>query len=170
MASFRKYFIQNETQELNEIKKEIKSVLWSNGFGKGVGYFSVQDENYEIEFDQADMDGYVVRGMKFYRVIEGQRVITYTESKEPLTVALTMKDQVNKYILKIKPDIFGYIGNLDEKPRLRHYERLLNQLRFEHKEYVLAFMEDKGGERFFVLDKTNGTVDSKILNKLRSKL
>lgn len=163
-------FTITKVDVITEIKKEIKDVNWKSEFGKGTGEFYVQDEKYEIEFDEADTDGYKVRGMKFYRIIDGQRILTYTESKEPLTVALTMKDQVTKYLSKVKPDVFGYLGNLDEKPRLRHYERLLNQLRYEHKEYTLAFTEDKGGERFFVLDKTNDKVDNKVLDKLRAKL
>lgn len=163
---FREYL---RNLELNEVKKEIKDVTWNSGFGKGTGYFLVNDEKYEIEFDSADSNEFKLRGLKFYRIIDNKRVITYTESKEPLTVALTMKDQVNKYLTKFNPDVFAFLGNLSEKPRLRHYERLLNQLRLEHKEYVLAYMEDKGGERFFVLDKTNGAVNDE-LDVLRSKL
>ncbi len=163
---FREYL---RNSELNEVKKEIKDVTWSSGFGKGTGHFFINDEKYEIEFDSADSNGFKLRGLKFYRIIDNKRIITYTESKEPLTVALTMKVQVNKYLAKFNPDVFAFLGNLSEKPRLRHYERLLNQLRLEHKEYVLAYMDDKGGERFFVLDKTNGAVNDE-LDVLRSKL
>lgn len=163
----------NKSDELNEVTKRVADVKWKSEFGSGTGEFKVQDEDYEIEFDNVDTDGFKVRGIKFYRVLHNQRITTYTESKEPLTVMLTMKNEVQKYLEKLKPDIFGFMGKLSEVPRLRHYERLLNQLAGLYPIYKLAFMEDKGGERIFVLvntDKVGETVNSKILNKLRAKL
>lgn len=163
----------NKDVDLNEVTKKTSNVVWKSGFGQGTSKFKVQDEDYEIEFDNIDTDGYLVRGVKFYRFINNQRITTYTESKEPLTVMLTMKSEVQKYIEKIKPDIFGFMGKLSETPRLRHYERLLNQLAGLYPIYKLAFMEDKGGERIFVLvntDRVGETVNGKILTKLREKL
>lgn len=163
----------NKPENLNEVTKRAENVYWKEGFSRGTGVFKVQDENYEIEFDNVDTDGIKVRGVKFYRIIDNQRITTYVESKEPLTVMLTMKGEVQKYLSKHNPDIFGFMGKLSEKPRLRHYERLLNQLAGLYPVYKLAFMEDKGGERIFVLvntDKVGESVDSKILSKLRDKL
>lgn len=168
-----KAFLNKTSNELNEVTKKVADVSWKSVFGNGTGTFEIQDEKYEIEFDNVDTDGFKVRGVKFYRIIDKQRITTYTESKEPLTVMLTMKNEVQKYIEKINPDIFGFMGKLSETPRLRHYERLLNQLAGLYPIYKLAFMEDKGGERIFVLvctDKVGDTVNSKILTKLRAKL
>ena len=168
-----KAFLNKTSNELNEVTKKVADVSWKSGFGNETGTFEIQDEKYEIEFDNVDTDGFKVRGVKFYRIINNQRITTYTESKEPLTVMLTMKNEVQKYIEKINPDIFGFMGKLSETPRLRHYERLLNQLAGLYPIYKLAFMEDKGGERIFILvctDKVGDTVNSKILTKLRAKL
>lgn len=163
----------NKPENLDEVTKRAEKVYWKGGFGRGTGIFKVQDENYEIEFDNVDTDDTKVRGVKFYRIIDNQRITTYVESKEPLTVMLTMKGEVQKYLEFIKPDIFGFMGKLSEIPRLRHYERLLNQLAGLYPIYKLAFMEDKGGERIFVLvnpNKVGESVDSKVLSKLREKL
>ena len=171
---FRAFLNKPENlNEINEVTKRAEKVYWREGFGKGTGIFKVQDENYEIEFDKVDTDDIKVRGVKFYRMINNQRITTYVESKEPLTVMLTMKGEVQKYLEFIKPDIFGFMGKLSEIPRLRHYERLLNQLAGLYPIYKLAFMEDKGGERIFVLVNTNKvgeSVNSKVLSKLRDKL
>lgn len=170
---FRAYLNINKLDGLNEVTKRIADVNWVSGLGNGTGCFTIHDEKYDIEFDNIDTDGFKVRCIKFYRIINNQRITTYVESKEPLTVMLTMKHEVQKYIEKFNPDIFGFMGKLSETPRLRHYERLLNQLAGLYPIYKLAFMEDKGGERIFVLvntDKVGETVNSKILTKLRAKL
>ena len=60
----------------------------------------IDEEKYEIEFDEFTDNGNKVAGIKFYRILGNRRVLKYTESKEPLTVSLTMKDQVNKYLAK----------------------------------------------------------------------
>ena len=163
---FREYL---RNSELNEVKKEIKDVTWSSGFGKETGHFFINDEKYEIEFDSADSNGFKLRGLKFYRIIDNKRIITYTESKEPLTVALTMKDQVKKYLDKHKPDVFGFLGDLTEKPRLRHYERLLTLLHREYKQYANSFMMDREGDRIFILSKNENILDTTIAS-LQQKL
>ena len=150
------------TIELNEVKKEVKDVSWSSGFGKGVGKFSIDEEKYEIEFDEFIEEGHPGAIIKFFRVVNGRRVKKYTDSKEPLTVSLTMKDQVKKYLDKYKPDIFAFLGDLDEKPRLRHYERLLTLLYREYNIYEHSFTIDKQGDRIFVLSKTEKLSDRAI--------
>lgn len=162
----------NESLELNEIKKEIADVTWKNK----IGYFSIstdnQEEKYEIEFDEFIENGNSVAGIKFYRILGNRRVLKYfgcTESKEPLTVSLTMKDQVKKYLDKYNPDVFGFLGALNEKPRLRHYERLLTSLHREYKQYNNSFMMDREGDRIFVLAKSDNILDSTI-QSLQQKL
>lgn len=152
-------------KELTEIKKEVKEVDWKNG----IGYFSIDDEKYEIEFDEFTENKNSVAGIKFYRIIGNNRVLKYTESKEPLTVSLTMKAEVKKYIEKHNPDVFGFLGALTEKPRLRHYERLLTLLHREYKQYSNSFMTDRQGDRIFVLAKNENILDSTI-NSLQQKL
>ena len=153
------------TSAINEIKKEVKEVVWEND----IGYFNIDDEKYEVEFDEFNDKGNKVAGIKFYRIIGNRRILKYTESKEPLTVALTMKDQVKKYLDKHNPDVFGFLGDLTEKPRLRHYERLLTTLHREYKQYANSFMTDKGGDRIFVLAKNDNILDSTI-SSLQQKL
>jgi hypothetical protein len=152
-------------KQLNEIKKEVKEVHWKNG----IGYFSIDDEKYEIEFDEFIENGNSVAGIKFYRIIGNNRVLKYTESKEPLTVSLTMKAEVKKYLNKNVPDVFGFLGALTEKPRLRHYERLLTLLHREYSQYNNSFMTDRQGDRIFVLAKNENILDSTI-NSLQQKL
>lgn len=104
MGHFRDYLENKGVYTVNEIKKEIKTVEWNNN----VGYFSIDEEKYEVEFDEFTDNGNKVAGIKFYRIIGNRRVLKYTESKEPLTVSLTMKDQVKKYLDKHKPDVTGF--------------------------------------------------------------
>ena len=70
------------------------------------------------------------------------RVIKYVESKDPLTVSLTMKEQVKLYLEHKKPDVFGFMGDLTEKGRLRHYQRLLTLLSRELKTNLEHFTEN----------------------------
>lgn len=162
MIKFRDWM---KEKELNEVKKEIKSVHWKND----IVYFSIDDEQYEVEFDEFTENGHFVAGIKFYRIISNRRILKYTESKEPLTVSLTMKDQVKKYLDAKKPDVFGFLGALNEKPRLRHYERLLTLLHREYKEYDNSFMMDREGDRIFILAKTEDVLDDTI-KSLQQKL
>lgn len=159
---FREYL---SNKIITEIKKEIKEVKWINN----IGYFDIDEEKYEIEFDEFIENGSKVAGIKFYRIIGSRRVLKYTESKEPLTVSLTMKDQVKKYLDKHNPDVFGFLGDLKEKPRLRHYERLLTLLHREYKQYDNSFMMDREGDRIFILAKNENILDS-IIASLQQKL
>jgi len=161
-SNFREWLRQGE---LTEVKREIKDVTWKDS----IGYFSIDDEKYEVEFDEFTENGKSVAGIKFYRILGNRRVLKYTESKEPLTVSLTMKDQVKKYLDKHKPDVFGFLGALNEKPRLRHYERLLTLLHREYTVYENSFMMDREGDRIFVLAKSENILDSTI-NSLQQKL
>jgi hypothetical protein len=165
MGEFRDYLSEKGLSFVNEIKKEIKNVEWKNN----IGYFNIDDEKYEVEFDEFIDNGNNVADIKFYRILGSRRVLKYTESKEPLTVSLTMKDQVKKYLDKHNPDVFGFLGNLTEKPRLRHYERLLTSLHREYKQYENSFMVDREGDRIFILAKNENVLDSTIVS-LQQKL
>ena len=162
--------ITNEEMEsllsriITEVIKGPTDVIWPKGFGKGTGYFNVDEELYEIEFDNVDTKECTIRGMKFFRIIDGNRKIKYTPSKEPYCVASTVKEQVQKYIEHFKPDIFGYMGALDEAPRLRHYLRMIQELERKFKFYNDVFIRDEGGERIFVLSKFNDNKET--LNNL----
>ena len=151
--------------ELNERLKEPVKVEWKNGFGKGTGKFNILDEQYEIEFDEVDTKDITIRGMKFFRIVKNTRVTRYTESKEPFAVTATIKEQVEKYIKIIKPDIFGFMGTLDEPARLRHYQRMLMSLESKYKDYKTSFTTDMGGERIYILSKLSSTEDT--LNNLK---
>ena len=158
-------------QIITEVIKGPVEVNWPKGFGKGTGYFEVLDEKYEIEFDEVDSSENTIRGMKFFRIMEHTRVIKYTPSKEPYCVSSTIKEQVQKYIERFKPDVFGYMGALDEAPRLRHYLRMIQSLEKQFKFYNDVFTRDEGGERIFVLSKfkdNNETLDN--LAELRKEL
>ena len=166
--NFREYLRQGQ---INEIIKEPATVEWKHGFGKGTGRFNINDELYEIEFDEVDTKNKTIRGMKFFRIIKNTRVTRYTESKEPFAVVNTIKEQVEKYIKTVNPDIFGFMGTLDEPARLRHYQRMLMNLETKFKEYKTSFTTDNGGERFYVLSKlisTEDTIDN--LKELRAEL
>ena len=165
MGEFRDYLEERGLSFVNEIKKEVKDVKWDND----IGYFNIDEEKYEIEFDEFTDNGNKVAGIKFYRILGSRRVLKYTESKEPLTVSLTMKDQVKKYLDKHNPDVFGFLGDLTEKPRLRHYERLLTLLHREYKQYANSFMMDREGDRIFILAKNENVLDSTIAS-LQQKL
>lgn len=126
MGAFRDW-LENDT--INEMTKKIPAeVKWKSGFGKGIGKFTIQDEDYEIEFDEFIENNQRVAGIKFFRMKNNLRVIKYVESKDPLTVSLTMKEQVKLYLEQKKPDVFGFMGDLTENARLRHYQRLLTVL------------------------------------------
>lgn len=174
MQTYREWLKEIEENNKNIITEVIKSpvqVNWPKGFGKGTGYFEVLDEKYEIEFDNVDTSNCTIRGMKFFRIIEHTRVIKYTPSKEPYCVSSTVKEQVQKYIEHFKPDIFGYMGDLEEKPRLRHYLKMIQDLEKKFKFYNSVFTRDEGGERIFVLSKfesTKETLDNLI--ELRKEL
>lgn len=85
-----------ENSRIDEMTKKTPSeVKWKSGFGNGIGKFSIQDEDYEIEFDENNQK---VAGIKFFRMKNNIRVIKYGESKDPLTVSLTMKEQVKLYL------------------------------------------------------------------------
>lgn len=161
--SFREWLKQADENSKNIITEVIKSsveVKWPKGFGKGTGYFEVLDEKYEIEFDEADSSENTIRGMKFFRIMEHTRVIKYTPSKEPYCVSATVKEQVQKYIERFKPDIFGYMGALDEAPRLRHYLRMIQLLEKEFKFYKSVFTRGEGGERIYVLSKLESITET----------
>ncbi len=161
--SFREWLKQADENSKNIITEVIKSpveVKWPKGFGKGTGYFEVLDEKYEIEFDEADSSENTIRGMKFFRIMEHTRVIKYTPSKEPYCVSATVKEQVQKYIERFKPDIFGYMRALDEAPRLRHYLRTIQLLEKEFKFYKSVFTRDEGGERIYVLSKLESITET----------
>ena len=158
-------------QIITEVIKGPVEVNWPKGFGKGTGYFEVLDEKYEIEFDEVDTTNCTIRGMKFFRIINNNRKIKYTPSKEPYCVSSTIKEQVQKYIERFKPDVFGYMGALDEAPRLRHYLRMIQSLEKQFKFYNDVFTRDEGGERIFVLSKfkdNNETLDNLV--ELRKEL
>ena len=83
----------------------------------------------------------------------------------------TVKEQVQKYIERFKPDVFGYMGAIDEAPRLRHYLRMIQSLEKQFKFYNDVFTRDEGGERIFVLSKfkdNNETLDNLV--ELRKEL
>ena len=167
MQTYREWLKELEENSKNIITEVIKSpveVKWPKGFGKGTGYFEVLDEKYEIEFDEVDSSENTIRGMKFFRIMEHTRVIKYTPSKEPYCVSSTVKEQVQKYIERFKPDIFGYMGALDEAPRLRHYLRMIQLLEKEFKFYKSVFTRDEGGERIYVLSKLESITET--LNNL----
>lgn len=177
MKTFREWLREDEEngkQIITEIIKGPVQVKWPSGFGKGKGYFNIDEELYEIEFDSADTEEHTIRGMKFFRVLERTRVIKYTPSKEPFCVAATVKEQVHNYIEHFKPDIFGYMGDLDEAPRLRHYLKMIQALEKKFKFYNIVFTHDDGGERIFVLSKLESikeTLDnSKELRKELGKI
>ena len=160
-----------ENSRINEMtKKTPAEVLWKSGFGKDVGKFNIQDEDYEIEFDEFIENNQKVAGIKFFRMKDDTRVIKYVESKDPLTVSLTMKEQVKLYLVHKKPDVFGFMGDLAEKGRLRHYQRLLTVLNREFStSYSYAYTADRGGERIFILSRDEEVLDSIIL-ALKDKL
>ena len=173
MQTYREWVKEAEEKGklLNEIIKGPVEVRWPSGFGKGTGYFEVLDEEYEIEFDREDTQDCTIRGMKFFRIVDGTRKIKYTPSKEPFAVASTIKEQIHNYIAHFKPDIFGYMGALDESPRLRHYLRMIRELEKEFKFYNDVFTRDDGGERMFVLSKFKDTKETiEHLKELRREL
>ena len=66
MGAFRDWL---ENSKLNEITKKFPAeVFWKSGFGKGIGKFSVLDEDYEIEFDEFTENNQKVVGIKFFRM------------------------------------------------------------------------------------------------------
>lgn len=168
MDAFRDWL---ENSKLNEITKKFPAeVFWKSGFSKGIGKFSILDEDYEIEFDEFTENNQKVAGIKFFRMKNNIRVIKYVESKDPPTVSLTMKEQVRLYLKNKKPDVFGFMGNLEEKGRLRHYQRLLVVLSREFSTvYKFPYTADRGGERIFILSKNEDVLDSVIL-ALKDKL
>lgn len=168
MGAFRDW-LENDT--INEMTKKIPAeVKWKSGFGKGIGKFTIQDEDYEIEFDEFIENNQRVAGIKFFRMKNNLRVIKYVESKDPLTVSLTMKEQVKLYLEQKKPDVFGFMGDLTENARLRHYQRLLTVLSREFSStYRHAYTTDRGGERIFILSKDEEILDS-VITSLKDKL
>ena len=62
------------------------------------------------------------------------------------------------------------MGDLTEKGRLRHYQRLLTILSREFSvSYKYAYTADRDGERIFILSKDEEVLDSVILT-LKDKL
>lgn len=154
------------TDFINEIVKEPLLVSWPSGFGKGIGYFQINDENYEIVFDEADSNSNKIRGMKFFRTKGDLRMTRYVASKEPFAVVATIKEQVQKYIEHFKPDVFGYMCTLDETARLRHYQRMLINLESKFKMYKTSYSTDFSGERMFVLSKFDSDRTQHVLKDL----
>ena len=144
---------------ITEVIKGPVEVKWTKGFGVGTGYFNVGDEQYEIEFDEVDTRDCAIRGMKFFRIIDNNRKIKYTASKEPYCVASTVKEQVQKYIEHFKPDIFGYMGDLEEKPRLRHYLRMIQDLEKNLNFIMMSLLEMKAVKEYLFFQ------NSKIIKK-----
>ena len=151
--------------DLLEVKKNIQDIIWN---GK-IGTFHIDDELYEIEYDEVDSDVHTIRGIKFYRIIKNKRILKYIESIEPLSVSETIKKDVIRYIKEERPDVFGFVSTLDEIARLRHYERMIKYLHKLYPEYSNVYSEDIDGSRVFIIDKTNGTSDNEI-KYLRNKL
>ncbi len=53
MGKFRDLLEEKGLSFVNEIKKEIKDVNWKDS----VGYFSIDEEKYEVEFDEFTDNG-----------------------------------------------------------------------------------------------------------------
>jgi len=61
--------------ELNEIsKKEPATVKWKSGFSNGIGKFEIQDEQYEVEFDEFTENYQNVAGIEFFRIKNNNRL------------------------------------------------------------------------------------------------
>jgi hypothetical protein len=58
------------------------------------------------------------------------------------------------YLTHKRPDVFGFMGNLEEKGRLRHYQRMLELLSREFKQYESVYTTDRSGDRIFILSKS----------------
>jgi hypothetical protein len=72
--------------------------------------------------------------------------------------------RINEMTKKTSADVFGFMGDLTEKGRLRHYQRLLTILSREFSgTYKYAYTADRGGERIFILSKDEEVPDSVIL-------
>jgi len=82
---------------------------------------------------------------------------------------LTIKEQVKMYLTHKRPDVFGFMGNLEEKGRLRHYQRMLELLSREFKQYKSVYTTDRSGDRIFILSKSEDVLDNVILT-LQDKL
>lgn len=147
-------FVDLLRHRLDEIDNtEIKEVTWE----KNIGHFNIEEENYEIVFENADEssnENISIRGVKFYRILNNQRMLSYIDSKEPLVVTQTLFTEVKKYLEIEKPDIFVYSSSLDKKTRLLYYFYVLKNLRYEFPKYKDIATEDDGPERFFILATT----------------
>ena len=144
MITFKEWMLE---KELNEVTKKFPAnVKWKSGFGSGIGKFSInvndEIEHYEIEFDEFEQNNKNIAGIKFFRMNDNLRITKYTESKDPMTVSLTIKEQTKLYLEKKKPDLFGFVGKLTEKGRLRHYARMLETLSSEYTIYKHTYTMD----------------------------
>ena len=129
--------------------------------------FDIEDELFEIKFNEFNKDELNITVCKLYKIINDKRLACYLDSKYKLELSKKVKEQIRKYLDNNNPDIFSFSVELKDLLVYRTYEFFLRHLTYDYNRYNYAFTTDEENIRFLVLAKTDNVSDD-ILNFIKN--
>ena len=93
---------------------------------------NIEDDEYDIKFISSFIDEKIVTCCKIYKIINGSRVVFYSDSKYRFDVSKLIKHQIIKYLDETSPDIFSFSVELDDALVKFHYESFLRSLYYRY--------------------------------------
>lgn len=129
--------------------------------------FYIEDELFEIEFNEFSKDEFSITVCKLYKIINDKRMLCYSDSKYKLELSKKVKEQIRKYLDDNNTDIFSFSVELKDLLVYRTYEFFLRHLTYDYNQYNYAFTTDEGNIRFLVLAKTDN-VSNDVVNLIKN--
>ena len=109
-------------KELSEAAKNPLPIKWNKTPNKWVGYFAIDDNRFEIYINKNNeyCENISVWEFKFTRNMSTDMVKDY---KYPFSVVPTIQSAMEDFLKEKKPNVIGFVGNKDDKGRVKMYEK-----------------------------------------------
>ena len=109
-------------KELSEAAKNPLEIKWIKKIDNWKGTFEIDENLFEIYINKNNeyCDNVSVWEFKFTRNLSTEMVKDY---KYPFVVVPTIQSAMEKFLKEKKPEVIGFVGNKDDKGRVKMYEK-----------------------------------------------
>lgn len=109
-------------KELSEAAKNPLKINWTKSSNVWKGLFNIDENKFEIYINENNdyCENISVWEFKFTRNLSTEMIKDY---KYPFIVVPTIQSAMEEFLKEKKPDVIGFVGNKDDKGRVKMYEK-----------------------------------------------
>ena len=109
-------------KELSEAAKNPLKINWTKSSNVWKGLFNIDENKFEIYINKNNdyCENISVWEFKFTRNLSTEMIKDY---KYPFIVVPTIQSAMEEFLKEKKPDVIGFVGNKDDKGRVKMYEK-----------------------------------------------